>query len=111
MGIDEGLLARIRPLLERHEPVDEKRMFGGLAFLVHGHMTVCVTSHRSLMVRVREEDRDALLALDGAGEMVMRGSATKTWVLVSGPVLDDDDALAEWVERGVETIEDLPPKA
>ena len=110
MAVDQALVERIRPLLAEHEPVDERRMFGGVAFLVHGHMTVCVTSRRGLMVRVREEARDALLALDGAGEMLMSGRPTRTWVLVSGPVLDDDAVLAEWIDRGLDAIDDLPPK-
>lgn len=110
MPFDQVLAERIRPLLEPHQPVDERRMVGGLAFLVHGHMTVCITGHRSLMVRVREEDRDVLLTEPGAGEMTMRGSPTRTWVLVDGSALDDDAALARWVERGVETVADLPPK-
>lgn len=78
MAYDEGLVARIRPLLEPHEPVDERRMFGGLAFLVHGHMAVCVSGQGGLMVRVREDERDALLALDGAGEMAMSGRPSRT---------------------------------
>ncbi|QCR20395.1 TfoX/Sxy family protein [Agrococcus sp. SGAir0287] len=111
MAVDPSLVERIRPLLAEHEPVDERRMFGGLAFLVHGHMAVCVSGQGGLMVRVRDDERDALLALDGAGEMVMSGRPSRTWLRVQGPVLDDDAVLAEWVERGLEVIDDLPPKA
>lgn len=111
MAYDQALVERIRPLLEAHEPVDERRMFGGLAFIVGGHMAVCVSSQGGLMVRVREDERDALIVLDGAGEMIMSGRPSRTWLRVQGSVLDDDATLAEWVERAVDTVDDLPPKA
>ena len=111
MAYDQQLVERIRPLLAPFEPVDERRMFGGLAFMVHEHMAVCVLGSSGMMVRVLEEDRDGLLVLDGAGPMEMTpGRPSRTWVRVQAAVLDDDATLAEWVERAADVAVDLPPK-
>lgn len=112
MPYDQQLVERIRPMLEPYEPVDERRMFGGLAFLVHEHMAVCVLGSGGIMVRVLEEEREALLLLDGAGPMEMTpGRPSRTWLRVQDAVLDDDAALAEWVERAADVAIDLPPKS
>ena len=106
------LVERIRPWLEPYEPVDERRMFGGLAFLVHEHMAVCVLGSGGIMVRVLEEERDGLVVLDGAGPMEMTpGRPSRTWVRVQGSALDDDATLGQWIERGADVAVDLPPKS
>lgn len=110
MAFDRRLAERVRPLLEPFEPVDERRMFGGLAFLVHEHMAVCVSGAGGLMVRVEADERGELLERDGVETMVMAGRVSKTWVRVMADVLDDDAQLAEWVERGAQVALDLPPK-
>ena len=110
MAYDEDLAARIRAQLGS-QPVTEKKMFGGLAFLVGGNMSVAASGQGGLMVRVPPDETAALLEEPGAAEFEMSGrGAMKGWLRVDGPVLDDDAALARWVERGVEYARSLPPK-
>jgi TfoX/Sxy family transcriptional regulator of competence genes len=108
VAYDEDLANRLRELLAG-ERVVEKKMFGGLAFLVAGHMAVAASGQGGLMVRVRPEDTEALLAEPGADTFEMRGRALPGWLRVSGPTLADDDALVAWVRRGVDYARSLPP--
>lgn len=108
MAYDEELAHRIRAALADRDGVREKRMFGGLAFLVDGHMAVAAASAGSLMVRVDPADADGLLDGDRVARMVMRGSELKGWLLVDPAALEDDEALAGWVARGVAYVDGLP---
>jgi TfoX/Sxy family transcriptional regulator of competence genes len=99
---DEDLAARVRHLLTTRADVTEKRMFGGLAFIVAGHMAVAASGHGGLMVRVPPEQTAALLAEPGTRPMEMRGTQTKGWIRVDGEAAQDDDELARWVAIGVE---------
>jgi len=100
---DDALAARVRTLLADGPDaadVDERRMFGGVAFLVGGRMAVAASGHGGLMVRGTPEDAAAWQAERGVGPLLMRGSPSRGWVLVdAGPL--DDDALEAWVARGV----------
>jgi TfoX/Sxy family transcriptional regulator of competence genes len=90
---------------------EERRMFGGLAFLVRGHMAVAVSGRTGgLMVRVDPGERAALLHEPGAGPMIMSGGPTAGWVLVDDDALDDDAVLRGWVDRGLAYVATLPPK-
>ena len=110
MAYDGELAQRVRELL-RDELVVEKAMFGGLAFLVHGHMALAVSSQSGLMVRVDAAELESLLAGPGTDEVVMgRGRPMRGWLRVSADVLDDDDELAAWVTRGLDVVAALPPK-
>jgi TfoX/Sxy family transcriptional regulator of competence genes len=110
MAYDLDLAERIRELLTG-EPVQEKKMFGGLAFLLHGNMSVAASGQGGLMVRVDPADTDALLAEPGAAEFDMGGRGPmKGWLRVSAEVLDDDETLGAWVSRGVAYARTLPPK-
>ena len=110
MAYDEELAERVRELLTR-EPVTEKRMFGGLAFLLGGHMAVAASGQGGLMVRVDPADNEPLLAEPGAEELTMGGRGPMTgWLRVDGDVLADDAALRAWVDRGVTYARSLPPK-
>ncbi|MDT7536444.1 MAG: hypothetical protein QOI82_29 [Actinomycetota bacterium] len=109
MAYDEELADRIRELMARDRPV-EKKMFGGLAFLIGGNMSVAASGQGGLMVRVPPEETEALLAEPGAEEFEMRGRSMQGWLRVHGPALDDDEALAIWVRRGVAYARSLPPK-
>jgi TfoX/Sxy family transcriptional regulator of competence genes len=109
MAYDEDLAERIRGLLP-DIPVTEKRMFGGLAFLVGGHMSVAVSGQGGLLVRVEPDRTEELLAEPGAGEMDMGRGPTKGWVRVDADAVADDDALQRWVTRGVDYARTLPPK-
>ena len=109
MAYDEVLADRIRTLMARERPV-EKTMFGGLAFLIGGNMSVAASGQGGLMVRVPPGETEALLRKPGADVFEMRGRAMQGWLRVQGPVLDDDGVLAEWVRRGVAYARSLPQK-
>ncbi len=108
MAYDEELADRLRTQL-RGRDVVEKRMFGGLAFLVHGHMAVAASGQGGLMVRVAPAETERLLAEPGAAEMEMKGRAIDGWLRVSSDAVADDRVLATWVARGVAYVETLPP--
>ena len=110
MAYDEDLADRIRERLSGVS-VTEKMMFGGLAFLVGGHMSVAASGQGGLLVRVEPDDTRRLLAEPGAAEMDMGRGPMKGWLRVAADVLDDDATLATWVERGVSYARTLPPKS
>ena len=110
MAYDEDLAERIRGMLP-DEPVVEKKMFGGLAFLVGGNMSVAASGQGGLMVRVDPDETEALLAEPGAEEFEMAGRGPmRGWLRVRGDVLADDAVLRRWVDRGVGYARSLPPK-
>src|SRR4051812_29279616 len=109
MAYDVELAERIRGLLAG-EPVQEKKMFGGLAFLLGGNMSVAASGQGGLMVRVDPAETDTLLAEPGAAEFEMGGRGPmKGWLRVSDDVLGDG-TLQAWVDRGVAYALSLPPK-
>ena len=110
MAYDEELANRIREALGG-AAVTEKKMFGGLAFLVGGHMSVSASGKGGLLVHVDPSQTDALLAEPGAEPFEMRGRGPMNgWVRVSPEVLDDDATLSKWVDCGVAHARSLPPK-
>ena len=110
MPYDEALADRIRELLAREDAIAEKRMFGGLAFLLNGHMSVAASHTGGLLVRVDPAETDAAVALPHAERMEMRGRSMDGWVTVAAEGVREQDALAAWVERGVAYARSLPPK-
>ena len=100
MAYDEVLADRVRDLAAG---LAEKRMFGGLAFLLAGNMAVGVHGD-DLIVRVSRDDHPSLLEEPGARPFDMTGKPMAGWLLVAGDVLDDD-VLASWVSRGVAAAE------
>lgn len=106
----EELADRIRAALRPGAAVREQRMFGGIAFMLHGNMLVCPFKDGSLMVRVGKDGLGDALKLPGAQIMEMRGRPVTGFALVSGDALEDDDVLAGWVERARDFVETLPPK-
>jgi hypothetical protein len=94
MAYDQELAERIRGLLPA-ELVTEKSMFGGLAFLVGGHLAVSASGRGGLMVRCDPADSDRLVELPGASRLEMRGREMDGWLRVTGEAVADDDALAE----------------
>ena len=109
MAYDQDLAERIRGLLPA-EPVMEKAMFGGLAFLVGGHLAVAASGKGGLMVRCDPADSDRLLEQTGTSRMVMRGREMDGWLRVTAEAVAHDDALAEWVAIGTTYAGGLPPK-
>lgn len=101
MAYDEDLADRVRELLEGRSGITEKRMFGGLAFLLDGRMAVTVSSKGGLMVRVDPADTSGLVAQAGVERMVMRGRPMDGWLRVDRSAVADEDALRAWVDRGV----------
>ena len=110
MAYDEDLADRIRELISADRDVEEKRMFGGLAFLIDGNMSVCVSSHGGLMVRVPRDETDKLLARDHVEPIVMAGRESRGWLRVSVEGVRTKRQLQGWVSRGVDYAKSLPPK-
>jgi len=110
MAYDEMLAGRIRDHVLGVPGLSEKRMFGGLAFLVGGHLAVAASSQGGLMVRVDPDQGDELARTTPAEPMRMRGRVMTGWLHVDAEALADEDALARWVERGVAHAAGLPPK-
>ena len=110
MAYDEDLANRIRELLGAEKGVEEKRMFGGLAFLINGNMSVAASGRGGLMVRVPPEETEKLLARDHVEPMVMAGRETRGWLRVSAQGVRTKRQLEPWVRRGVEYARSLTPK-
>jgi TfoX/Sxy family transcriptional regulator of competence genes len=110
MAYDEALAARIREHVAG-EPVAEKKMFGGLAFLLGGNMAVAASGQGGLMVRVEPSETALLLEEPGAAPFEMGGrGAMAGWLRVSDDALVDEEDLARWVRRGLSYAGSLPPK-
>jgi TfoX/Sxy family transcriptional regulator of competence genes len=110
MAYDEDLANRIRELLASQRGVEEKRMFGGLAFLINGNMSVAVSGKGGLMVRVPPEETDKLLQRAHVTPMVMAGREARGWLRVDVDGVQTKRQLQSWVTRGVGFARDLPPK-
>src|SRR6266542_5684580 len=110
MAYDEELARRIRQLIGSDPELTEKKMFGGLAFLIRGNMAIAASSEGGAMVRVDPAQSDALLATTKATLMNMRGRDMPGWLRVSSDDLRTDDQLAPWVEIGTGYARSLPPK-
>jgi TfoX/Sxy family transcriptional regulator of competence genes len=110
MAYDEDLANRVRALIAEAGDVTEKRMFGGLAFLVGGHMAVAASGRGGLMVRVDPEETDALVAKPHARPFEMRGREMQGWLRVDAEGLATKRQLEPWVRRGVAYARSLPAK-
>jgi hypothetical protein len=110
MAYDEDLANRIRELLGTQRGVEEKRMFGGLAFLVNGNMSVAASGKGGLMVRVPPDDTEKLLGRAHVGPMVMAGRETRGWLRVAAEGVKTKRQLQGWVTRGTGYARSLPPK-
>jgi TfoX/Sxy family transcriptional regulator of competence genes len=110
MAYDEDLVNRIRELLGSKPGVDEKRMFGGLAFLINGNMSVAVSRQGGLLVRVPRDDTEKLLERDHVSPMVMAGREARGWLRVAADGVKTKRQLQSWVTRGVGYAGGLPPK-
>ena len=110
MAYDEDLANRIRELVSTESGVEEKRMFGGLAFLINGNMSVAVSGQGGLLVRVPPQDTDKLVERAHVSPMVMAGREARGWLRVAATGVQTKRQLGSWVTRGVGYARSLPPK-
>lgn len=110
MAYDEVLAGRIRELTAG-EPVVEKKMFGGLAFLVGGNMSVSASGQGGMLLRCDPEETDALVAQPHVSRFEMRGRAMDGWLRVDPEAVESRDELQRWVTVGVDYARSLPPKS
>jgi hypothetical protein len=110
MPYDEDLANRIRELLAAEDAITEKKMFGGLAFLLHGNMTVSASRTGGLLARIDPADTDAALARAHAARMEMRGRAMDGWIIVAPEGVKTKRQLAAWVQRSLAYARTLPAK-
>ena len=110
MAYDEDLANRIRELLGPERGLEEKRMFGGLAFLINGNMSVAASGQGGLLVRVPPDDADKLLEREHVSPMVMGGREPRGWLRVDTDGVKTKRQLQSWVTRGVSYAKGLKPK-
>lgn len=110
MAYDEDLANRIRELLAAQRGVEEKQMFGGLAFMVNGNMSVVASGRGGLMVRVPRADADKLAARRHVEPTTMGHREMRGWLSVSTEGLKTRRQLQTWVRRGVDYAASLPAK-
>ena len=109
MAFDETLAARIRQHLARRKGVEEKKMFGGVGFLLHGNMLVGVWKD-SLIARLGPDEGDLALLEPHVKEFDITGRAMKGWVLVGPEGVEGDEQLGGWIERATKFVKTLPAK-
>ena len=110
MAYDEDLATRIRDLIGPDPDLTEKKMFGGLAFLIGGHMAISASGQGGVLVHVDPGRSGDLVATTRAATAVMKGRAMPGWLRVSPEDLASDDDLSRWVEIGIGHARSLPPK-
>ena len=110
MAYDEELADRIRALIGDEPGLKEKKIFGGMAFLIGGHMAVAASSQGGLLVRVDPEESDELVKTTPAYLMKMRRKTMRGWLRVDSAHVSSDGDLARWVERGTTYARSLPAK-
>jgi hypothetical protein len=110
MAYDEELAERIRELVGSESDLTERKMFGGLAFLIRGNMAVAASGQGGVLVRVDPAQSDALVATTNARPMEMRGRQMQGWLRVGPEDLGSRRQLAKWVELGTSYARSLPAK-
>ncbi len=108
MAYDEELAARLRALVAREPGLTERRMFGGLAFLVGGNMAIAASGQGGLHVRVDPAACETLTRRDGVRVMEMRGRSMPGWLRVDADAVRTERQLGQWVGRGVAYARGLP---
>lgn len=109
MAFDKDLAARTRGALSRTEGVEEKKMFGGLCFLLHGNLLVGVWKD-ALIARLGPEQGEGALLEPHVRPFAVTGRPMRNWVLVDPEGVEDDGQLGAWVERAVAFVRTLPKK-
>src|SRR5947199_5092681 len=110
MAYDEDLANRIRELIAAEDGYTEQKMFGGIGFMIDGHMAVGVSGEGGLMIHCSKEETEALLAKPGARPFEMRGRELKGWLRVDAESVSTKRALEPWAMQSVAFARALPPK-
>ena len=110
MAYDEELAERVRHALAGESGLTERKMFGGIGFMLDGHMAVGVSGEGGLMLRVPPDRTDELLAQPHAEPFEMRGRGMSGWLRIREAGVATEDDLDGWVGVGVEYVRTLPPK-
>lgn len=110
MAYDEDIANRIRELLASQSGVSEQKMFGGLAFLIGGNMSVAASGQGGVLVRVDPAESDKLVETSNARLMEMRGKSMQGWLRVESVDVRTKRQLAKWVSVGTGYARSLPPK-
>ena len=110
MAYDEDLANRLRELLADEDGVTEKKMFGGLAFLLDGHMSVSASGQGGMLARIDPDETEAALKRPHVALMEMRGRTMDGWVRVAPEGVKTKRQVESWVKRSVGYVRTLPPK-
>ena len=110
MAYDEELAGRIRELVSSEPTLIERKMFGGLGFMIGGNMAVAASGQGGLLVRVDPAQSDELVASTKARPMEMRGRQMQGWLRVASEDVGTKHELAKWVDLGTTYARSLPPK-
>jgi hypothetical protein len=109
MPYDKGLAQRVRETLEEEPGFDEKKMFGGVCFLLFGNM-VCGIIRDDLIVRVGADKYEETMKLPHTRKFDLTGRPLRGWVMVLSVALDSDEDLNDWVQQAISFVRTLPPK-
>ena len=110
MAYDVELAKRVRDVVPAEEGLTERPMFGGLAFLVNGHLAVSASSRGGLLVRIDPAATESLAGEPHVSRFRMRGRDMDGWLHVESEAVKTDAQLRRWVSRGIEYSRALPPK-
>lgn len=110
MAYDQELAERVRGVVAGEPGLTEQRMFGGLAFLIDGHLAVSASSKGGLLLRVDPVETESLVSEPLVQPFEMRGRAMTGWVHVTSSAVETDDDLQRWVGHGVTYARSLGPK-
>jgi hypothetical protein len=110
MAYDEALAQRIRDLIGPDPQLTERKMFGGLSFLIGGHMAISASGQGGVFLHVGQDQGDELVATTKAVTAIMRGKEMRGWLRVEAEHVATDDELSPWVELGIAHARSLPPK-
>ena len=109
MALSESLAARIRDALARKKGIEERKMFGGIGFLLNGNLLVGVWKE-SLVVRLGKEEGEEALTEPHVREFDITGRPMRNWVLVGPDGVEDDEQVKGWIQRAVKFVGTLPAK-
>lgn len=110
MAYDEELADRIREVVQDEPGLAEKRMFGGLAFLVNGNMAVAASGQGGLLLRIDPSQAESLVDHQHVFRFEMRGREMDGWLRVDSEAVETDDALRRWLDHGLTYARSLAPK-